>query len=57
MMVYAACMIVLYTSMLFRNRVVLYNEPSCRTSLAVKSFFNLWEPYKPLRFYYEMVEY
>jgi len=64
LMVYAACMIVLYpvgipvlyASVLFRNRVVLFNETNRKESLAVKSISNLWEPYKPSLFYYEVVE-
>ena len=64
MMAYSACMIalypvgipVLYASVLFENCTLLQNETRRNESIFVKSISNLWEPYKPSRFYYEVVE-
>lgn len=63
--VYAGFMIVLYTvgiptfyaTLLFRDRHVLKAEEVGRVdSLRIKSFSDLWEPYKPSIFYYELIE-
>lgn len=62
--VYTGFMIILYTagiplfyaSLLFRNRDVLMNEEDRKTSSRVMSTSELWSPYKPDRFYYEVIE-
>ncbi|CAM9133326.1 unnamed protein product [Ectocarpus sp. 8 AP-2014] len=63
--VYAGFMIVIYTmgipslyaELLFKNRDVLKDEdPDREEPPRVKSISNLWEPYKPAVFYYEVIE-
>ncbi|CAM9415384.1 unnamed protein product, partial [Laminaria digitata] len=64
--VYAAFMIavypvgipLLYAVILFRNRDVLRDGDRriCDTSPECQSSGDLWQPYKPSRFYYELVE-
>ena len=63
--VYAGFMILVYTVgipsfyafLLFRDRAVLnVKEVSRVDSLRIKSFSDLWEPYKPSMFYYEVIE-
>lgn len=47
----------LYATLLFRNRNVLNDETVRREQVSgVKSISDLWKPYKPTRFYYEVVE-
>ena len=62
--IYAGFMILLYTvgiptfyaSLLFRNCVVLTDEVGREESPSTKAFSDLWEPYKPSKFYYEVIE-
>lgn len=46
----------LYTVLLFRNREVLKDIASREDALSVKSISDLWKPYKPGRYYYEVIE-
>ena len=46
----------LFAGLLFRNRQVLQDENSSKEDLLAKSTENLWKPYKPSRFYYEVIE-
>ena len=62
--VYAGVMVIiypvgipaLYSMLLFRNRSVLTDENGRGSDNNVQSTSNLWKPYKPSRFYYEVVE-
>ena len=63
--VYAGFMIVVYTLgvpafygvLLFRDRKILRHDQAGREESArVKSTSDLWTPYKPSRFYYEVIE-
>lgn len=62
--VYAAIMIfvypvgipLLYAILLYRNRRVLMYENAREASPKVQTISDLWSPYKPQRFYYEVVE-
>ncbi|CAM9426869.1 unnamed protein product [Sphacelaria rigidula] len=62
--IYAGFMIALYTAgiptlyaaLLFRNRGVLTDEVSREAEIGVKPITNLWSPYQPQRFYYEVIE-
>lgn len=62
--IYAGFMIFLYTvgiptlyaSLLFRDRAVLKDEVRREASQHTQSFSDLWKPYKPSIFYYEVVE-
>lgn len=45
-----------YAHLLYKNRRVLESEVERATSLRVKPISDLWLPYKPERFYYELVE-
>ncbi|CAM9201739.1 unnamed protein product, partial [Laminaria digitata] len=62
--IYAAFMIVLYTVgiplyytiLLFTNRDVLTDEIGREANVRVKSTTDLWKPYKPDRFFYEVIE-
>ena len=62
--VYAGLMILLYpvgipslyAFLLFSHRHVLRDTQSRTESLVVKSMSDLWKPYKPKRFYYEVIE-
>ena len=61
---YASVMILLYTvgiptlyaSLLFRNRLVLEDGVGREESPRTQSFSDLWKPYKPSVFYYEVIE-
>lgn len=61
--VYAAFMVVVYpigiplffAALLYRQRDVLQDGHVRKGNERVKSISNLWEPYKPGRFYYEVV--
>ena len=61
--IYAGLMIILYpvgipalyAGLLFSNRRVMRDEKS-REEYFARSISNLWKPYKPQRFYYEVVE-
>ena len=46
----------LFSYVLFRNRRVLADEEGREGELSVRSISNLWEPYKPSRYYYEVIE-
>ncbi|CAM9243710.1 unnamed protein product, partial [Laminaria digitata] len=62
--IYAAFMIVLYTTgiplyyaiLLYTNRDMLTDEFGRDSNVRVKSTTDLWKPYKPDRFYYEVIE-
>ena len=62
--IYAAIMIFVYpvgipalfAGLLFRNKQVLQDNTRSKDDLMTKSTMNLWEPYKPSRFYYEVIE-
>ena len=63
--VYAGCMLLLYAIgipafygvLLFRDRAVLTRDQPDRDGLArTSSISDLWKPYKPSMFYYEVVE-
>lgn len=45
-----------YAYLLYKNRRVLESEVERATNLRVKPISDLWLPYKPERFYYELVE-
>ena len=46
----------LYAFVLFSNRHVLRDTQSRMESSVVRSMSDLWKPYKPQRFYYEVIE-
>ena len=46
----------LYAFLLFSHRHVLRNTQSRKESSVVRSMSDLWKPYKPQRFYYEVIE-
>ena len=46
----------LYTGLLFRDRTVLRKAAERNASSKVKPTSDLWKPYKPSRFYYEIIE-
>ena len=62
--VYAGVMVIiypvgipaLYSLLLFRNRSVLTDEHRRGSDVYVQSTSSLWKPYKPSRFYFEVVE-
>ena len=62
--VYAGVMILLYTvgiptlytSLLFSNRWALKDKDGREESPHIQSFSDLWKPYKPSIFYYEVIE-
>ncbi|CAM9642163.1 unnamed protein product, partial [Laminaria digitata] len=62
--IYAGLMISLYTvgipslyaTLLVRNREVLEDNVGREESQSTKSFSDLWKPYKPSAFYYEVIE-
>lgn len=62
--VYAGFMILLYpvgipvfyAALLFRNRSVFIDKVGREQDFSVKTTTDLWKPYKPDRFYYEVVE-
>ena len=45
-----------FAILLFKNRRVLLNESLRENSLNIMSFSDLWKPYRPSRFYYEVIE-
>jgi len=45
-----------YAFILYKNRTVLKDEKERETSLKVQPVDDLWRPYKPNRFYYEVIE-
>lgn len=45
-----------YAYLLYKNRRVLANETARETSVQVQPISDLWAPYKPTLFYYELVE-
>lgn len=47
---------VFYSWLLLRNRSVLEDENRRLNDTSVQSTLSLWRPYKPLRFYYEVIE-
>ena len=62
--IYAGLMIILYpisipvvyAGLLFSNRRVLRDEKSREESHVARPISDLWKPYKPQRFYYDVVE-
>ena len=62
--IYAGLMIILYpvgipalyVGLLFRNRHVLRDEKSREQSSFARPISDLWKPYKPQKFYYEVIE-
>lgn len=62
--IYAGVMIVVYpvgiplfyATLLFKNREVLMDADGREHDTRVKSATDLWKPYKPDRFYYEVIE-
>ena len=64
LMVYAGFMFFLYplgipaffAYLLLQNRHVLLDKTGRKHALNVRSISDLWEPYKPSRFYYEVIE-
>ena len=46
----------LYACLLFRHRRILQSESDREESLEVMPTLDLWKPYKPKNFYYEVVE-
>ena len=46
----------LYAFLLFSNRHILRDIQSRKESSVLKSMSDLWNPYKPQRFYYEVIE-
>lgn len=55
-LVYPLGIPVCYALLLFSNRHVLLDEKHREESLVVRSTSDLWKPYKPERFYYEVIE-
>lgn len=61
---YAAAMIIiypigivaLYAILLLRNRKALQNKKGRANNLSIRSISELWKPYKPSRYYYEVIE-
>ena len=56
MILYPVGIPALYAGLLFSNRRVLRDEKSREESHFARPISDLWKPYKPQRFYYEMVE-
>ena len=62
--IYAGLMIILYpvgipalyAGLLFSNRRILKDEKSREESRFARSISDLWKPYKPQRFYYDVIE-
>ena len=46
----------LFAGLLFRNKPVLEDKTRSKEDLVTKSTTSLWKPYKPSRFYYEVIE-
>lgn len=63
--IYAGFMVMLYpvgipsvyAILLFRSRHVLEDKSRREDDPSVRAMTSLWEPYKPWRFYYEIIEY
>ena len=56
MVLYPVGIPVLYTFLLFRDRGVLASNGRRMNNPSVRSTSNLWKPYKPSRYFYEVVE-
>ncbi|CAM9458195.1 unnamed protein product [Ectocarpus sp. 8 AP-2014] len=56
MLVYPIGIPFFYTSVLYKNRRVLVSKIDREVSLQVQPISDLWVPYKPERFYYEVIE-
>ena len=56
MLVYPLGIPAMYTIVLFNNRRMLRDENGREESLVARSTSGLWKPYKPERYYYEVVE-
>ena len=56
MLVYPLGIPVVYAVLLFNNRRMLREENCREESLAARSILGLWKPYKPERYYYEVIE-
>lgn len=56
MVLYTAGIPVLYAFLLLRHRDLLTNTEGREDNLALKSTTDLWKPYKPGRYYYEIIE-
>lgn len=55
-LVYPIGILALYSGLLFRKSGVLLDSNRREDALSVQSTSDLWKPYKPKRFYYEVVE-
>ena len=55
-MLYPVGIPALYAGLLFSNRRVLRDEKSREESHIARPISGLWKPYKPQRFYYEVIE-
>ena len=55
-MVYPLGIPALFALLLFENRRVLLNRDLRENAPSVKAISDLWKPYKPSRFYYEIIE-
>ena len=55
-LIYPVGIPVFYAWLLFSNRRLIQDENDRMEALAVRSTSDLWKPYKPHRFYYEVVE-
>lgn len=55
-LVYPVGIPMFYAVLLWNNRDVLTNETGRVGNIRVKSITDLWQPYKPNRFYYEIIE-
>ena len=56
MLLYTVGIPTMYTSLLLPNRAVLIDEVGRETNQSTRSFSDLWKPYKPSVFYYEVIE-
>lgn len=56
MMLYPVGIPALYAYILFKNSNILRDKSRREESSVLRSVSNLWKPYKPQRFYYEIVE-
>lgn len=62
--IYAAAMIIiypigivaLYATLLLRNRKALQKKNGRENNLSIRSISELWKPYRPSRYYYELME-
>ncbi|CAN0412480.1 unnamed protein product, partial [Pylaiella littoralis] len=55
-MVYPLGIPAFYAVLLYKSRGVLESKTDRETSLQAQTISDLWEPYKPERFYYELIE-